>query len=350
LGERASGEDGSVLAEHADEPATAPQRYTSRGAIPPVGTTESEPLAPSASDRAFAADAIPTADIMYEEMAHRMIYQDQLGDLDRLLLARWGFRAEWVPLHGKLGLFCALFVPAKAGVSPVVAFRGMQMRDKDDVLTVLEPKVGNRQWVANRDAIASLLAHAGGPCVATGHSLGGGLAQMAAAELPGMVSRVVAFQSPGISHEMAQHFEQQAPSERAQVSYHDGRHDIVDLGGQEHLPGTRYSHLPAQLGFGLSPHVGYLLISPQYAAQRRALGLDDATLDLLDAIYHEHPYVLHHVHEQTEVHAPTVTQNYPHPTAQVVMDKIREVLAAQLARFPSVQDALLDFVAKYAPP
>src|SRR5690242_16369450 len=57
-------------------------------------------------------DGVRTSDVMYEEMAHLMAYLDQLGDLERSLLTRWGFQPDWVPLRGGNGLFAALFLPA----------------------------------------------------------------------------------------------------------------------------------------------------------------------------------------------------------------------------------------------
>src|ERR1051326_3718223 len=121
----------ATSADTAAEPPERPSRqsFTTAGHVPPVAGGAQAP-APTASELGYTAAGIPAADIMFEEMAHRMIYQDQLGTIDRQLLARWGYRPDWIPLHGKLGLFAALFVPEKTGVAPVVAFRGMRSEER----------------------------------------------------------------------------------------------------------------------------------------------------------------------------------------------------------------------------
>ena len=150
--------------------------------------------------QALAAADIPTKHVMYEHIAHRMAYgYDPNKHLP--LLKRWGFAAPTV-FQGKRSLDGLILAPdpsaAKPAIKAVVAFRGS--KELWDWVEDARQQIGKGQIEAAKDiGLGKRLAEAakaGGRPDVIGHSLGGALAQLAAAAFPGLVGDIVTFQAP----------------------------------------------------------------------------------------------------------------------------------------------------------
>lgn len=189
--------------------------------------------------------AFITGDIMYEQLAHRFAYQDELSEPDRAWLTVQGLRARPV-VHGRGGFAMMSFVPLPEydgkDRRPVLAFRGTN--DLKDLIDDLRPEgVGAMQLATNEGLIANALVtlqgHDKGVAV-TGHSLGGALAQMVAARFPDLVSKVVTFQSPGIPAAMATKVDRakKPDGSPAIISHHyQVRGDLVGKAGERFTSG-----------------------------------------------------------------------------------------------------------------
>ncbi len=228
---------------------TASTHFHDEGKVPPVGSDHDAARRPSASELAYdGGQPLITGDLMYEQLAHRFAYRDALTDEDQKWLKDQGMKMTGI-VHGRHGFAMMKFVPLPGfdGLRrPVVAFRGSDdMKDALDDFN--EQGVGAAQMAANEGTIARVLTsmqcYAKEPAV-TGHSLGGALAQMAAARFPDLVAKVVTFQSPGISREMVKQLEASNAESRAAGkgdrvhSHHfqvDG--DLVGKSGEAFTPG-----------------------------------------------------------------------------------------------------------------
>lgn len=261
---------------HADEQEVPPPvaaeaesstRFHADGPLPDVAGPDATPRA-SASELAYdGGRPFITGDLMYEQLAHRFAYRDSLTAEDHEWLREQGLRMTGV-VHGRHGFSMMKFAPLPAfdGVRrPVIAFRGTDdARDAMDDFN--EDGVGAAQMAANEGTIAkaltSMQCYAKEPAV-TGHSLGGALAQMAAARFPDLIAKVVTFQSPGISREMARRVEHANADSRAAGkpdtvhSHHfQVNGDLVGHSGEALTPGD-VTELERPTGY-LVRHTGYV--------------------------------------------------------------------------------------------
>jgi pimeloyl-ACP methyl ester carboxylesterase len=103
------------------------------------------------------------------------------------------------------------------------------------------------QFNPNRALIQAQMQAAAthGKVVSSGHSLGGALAQIAAATFPDLVARIVTFQAPGVSKETAQALEKynaEHPDDAIESSHHRVKGDLVPMGGEALTPGVIHNH------------------------------------------------------------------------------------------------------------
>lgn len=171
------------------------------------------------------------------------------------LLAFFGYR-NLPPVLGQWGFQMRVFVPiplneikdpavrARRALfnQPIVVFRGtegLQLTTKEGGVDTLvgdaaQASVGMNQVRANAELIRLTLGQVKSAIFA-GHSLGGGLAQIVAAQNAGKVAQVITFQSPGIPAELAKSF---AATNRSQATHYRMAGDIVPNAGEQPLPGT----------------------------------------------------------------------------------------------------------------
>ncbi len=230
-----------------------------------------------------------TQDAFLEQLAVGMVYQNEgAADLQGMaredrrassphtILETFGFQAG-PPVSGKWGFQMRVFLPVQGKArwpNPIVAFRGTEgiqfdadgqkaARQQPEPGHPLDPArvgkaregtldtvvgdaapagVGYNQFEQNAELIARVVAgaHAHGALIMVGHSLGGALAQLAAARFVDQTARCVTFQSPGIDRadvERVRRFNS-AHADHPMLAHHyriDG--DVVPTAGEANLPG-----------------------------------------------------------------------------------------------------------------
>jgi pimeloyl-ACP methyl ester carboxylesterase len=311
-----------------EEPTSSSEsiKFTGTGMLPPIGSESDVDRGPTASERAYGpwqstqpvpthklgrlqrarlgqkgraqkvlgdAHEISNQDIILEQLAHRGAY----GGIPAERLAAWGYRNAGAVDDPESGFRAVLYVPDSAARDaehaavlhavyggappPVVAFRGTANRRgaQDDVN---RHGVGAYQFASNEAKIAALLAVAGGKVIATGHSLGGALAQLAATHFASQVQRVVTFQSPGISNDEAAklvaHNANAAPEDQIRSTHHRAQGDLVHLAGESLTEGDVFTFRSVGIGNAMD-HTRFPLA--RLAAARGDLipGINDALLE-----------------------------------------------------------------------
>lgn len=205
-----------------------------------------------------AAHDIGNQDVIFEQLAHHGATKSMPGDL----LARWGFREAGAVNDAESGFRAVLYVPTaevlagqteRAQIArslyggappPVLAFRGTQEKRgmQDDTN---REGIGTYQFESNVGRISQMFGAAGGKCVVAGHSLGGALAQLAAARFPSSVSRVVTFQAPAVNEQAAekvkQHNAESAPEDQIHSTHYRMHGDLVHKAGAKLTEGDVYT-------------------------------------------------------------------------------------------------------------
>lgn len=175
----------------------------------------------------------------------------------------WGYNPDSLtflndsrPGDNQTGLQAVRIDPTdpESGVGSVVGFRGTEpfaghqfsagnpLGAFDDVAADLGRDIGGEQYRQNQERINALIAGGTGPITLTGHSLGGALAQHAAAGTSEAgVANVVGFQAPGIDRSSAQAFDQANADGHIDVRFHEHDNDVVHRAGQQKLGGTHYT-------------------------------------------------------------------------------------------------------------
>ena len=134
------------------------------------------------------------------------------------------------------------------GKDPIVSFRGTVPSKVDTLIADLDPSgIGMYQFNPNRDIIAGQMqaAAAHGKIISSGHSLGGALAQIAAATFPDLVGSIVTFQAPGVQREVAAalaKYNDEHAGEEIMSSHHRVKGDLVPMGGQVLTEGAVHNH------------------------------------------------------------------------------------------------------------
>lgn len=238
------------------QPEAAIERQAAPQAMPPVAhaqelmghqaaevAEQEQAMAPA---QAPAVETGAVTDAVIEQLAHGMVDRE-LEDTHERFLAQNGYRALPV-IRGQHEFVMRTFLPTQGGKPPIVAFRGTVPSKVQTLIADVDPSgIGMYQFNPNRALIEGQMqaAAAHGKVISSGHSLGGALAQIAAASYPDMVGRIVTFQAPGVSREMAQKIvdhNEQNPDEAIESSHHRVENDLVPMGGQALTPGTIHNH------------------------------------------------------------------------------------------------------------
>lgn len=208
---------------------------------------------------------IPNYHIILEQLAHRHAYEspdlseadDYPGVKDKgveqaAALKKIGFRKGKSVASSTTGFQVTCFIPfvqsngkpippAELGLPdgtklrPVLAFRGTD--GGPDISDDLNSKgIGNYQMSMHEEEVRALMADAGaagfGLPDLTGHSLGGALAQRAAARCPGLFNDIVTFQAPGIGDEAAK-----VDAKKHSSTHYMASGDLVSRAGGQHTDG-----------------------------------------------------------------------------------------------------------------
>lgn len=178
---------------------------------------------------------------------------------DKKFLADWGYKFSTDVRDAKTGLYVAKFDPVdpKSGVAPVVAFRGSEGGSPDAREVIKDAQadlgysyVGQNQYEAKKSEIAKLFQDPNGQKVdVTGHSLGGALAQKAAADNIANTHGLTTFQAPGILKADADKFARENQKYGVDVNHHYATTDLVHRAGEAKLGGNFWEHtLPGVKG------------------------------------------------------------------------------------------------------
>lgn len=134
-------------------------------------------------------------------------------------------------------------------LKPILAIRGTE---PDSISSFLkssllnnfnEASVGENQFKENEPIIKELLEQAGDKVVLTCHSLGGAVAQIITANYPEKIEKLITFQSPGIDQKTVEKLKKVPKETRTKkIVHHIVKGDLVDLAGEEHLPGQFFEH------------------------------------------------------------------------------------------------------------
>jgi len=214
------------------------------------------------------AKDIPNRHIIMEQLAHRGAYKG----IDAKTAAEWGYREMGAVDDPESGFRAVLYAPTEEALKgetpqskvirathggapvPVIAFRGTANK-KGVADDVNREGIGAYQFGSNKEKVAGLFAAAGGKALVTGHSLGGALAQHAAANFPGSTMEVVTFQSPGVdksvAKKVAKHNEKAGPGKGIASTHYRAQGDIVHAAGEALTEGDAYTFRSVGLGNGM---------------------------------------------------------------------------------------------------
>jgi hypothetical protein len=245
--ERQSGaqHDQTIDATKVPKAEPAVEKQPAVEAVPPAASF-AELTGQPAVEGKKADTPLANTDAMIEQLAHGMVAKD-LDDKDLQFLKANGYDALPI-IRGVHEFVMRTFVPTQGGRPPIVAFRGTVPSKAQTLIADLDPSgIGMYQFNPNRQVIQDQMnaAASHGKITSAGHSLGGALAQIAAATFPDLVGHIVTFQAPGVSKETAKKLEQfnaEHPDEAIESSHHRVKGDLVPLGGEALTPGVIHNH------------------------------------------------------------------------------------------------------------
>lgn len=182
-------------------------------------------------------------EVLLEQIAHDMGYEDKLSAAQQALLAKFGY-SDGGLINGPFGFEMRSFMPSTPEFPhPILAFRGTEFSKIKDLVADLEPEsVGLQQFNANRRRIELELQKLAkqGKVWLTGHSLGGALAQLAGSEFADLTGRIITFQSPGIDakhvNKLKKH-NQTKPDQQVLSTHYQVAGDVVSGAGEALTPG-----------------------------------------------------------------------------------------------------------------
>lgn len=196
-----------------------------------------------------AAQKIDGFEVFLEEVAHELVYQNDIGEREHAFIREWGYEAfppQIVQGEADMQLLALRPLSKPPQHPPILAFRGSQQLNdwvgRGGDLDVAE--VGHGQFHRNERLIKGKLLELGGKAIVTGHSLGGAIAQITACEFPDSISRIVTFQAPGISQsevlKLQRHNESQPKNSQVSSTHYRVNGDLAPQAGEAHTAGDVY--------------------------------------------------------------------------------------------------------------
>jgi pimeloyl-ACP methyl ester carboxylesterase len=185
--------------------------------------------------------------VIYEGLAKEVAYVDDKPQYQQQvqgLLNTLGYRIDRTFDDPKTGFHALGLVSLTPDKAPVLVFRGTDSISDDPSLTD-KNAIGLPQFQANKQALGDWLNQVSQdttknpnrlPPDMIGHSLGGALAQLAAAEFTPIIGDIVTFNSPGISQAIVDTFKQKGGTTK-NITHFVVNGDIVSLAGETFLPG-----------------------------------------------------------------------------------------------------------------
>lgn len=231
------------------------------------------------------ADEIPPQHVMDEFIAHNLAYKTvnedgsiSLSAAEISILENAGYDPNSIyGVTGQNGFQAVLVRPSEnSSATPMLAFMGTN--NFGGLMTDLDPKqVGDNQFKNNRHIIERLIRVAGGRVDVSGHSLGGAVAQITAANFTSSINRITTFQSPGISQDAVDMYNRNVENmggEGPTAAHHIVKTDLVSKAGEENLPGSIYEH---DLGVRdpLEAHTAYISATDDMREAREQYGITD---------------------------------------------------------------------------
>jgi serralysin len=211
-------------------------------------------------------------DPIYEILAKELVYGFDRPEFQaqvQQFLTQQGYRIDREFVNSATGLQALGLVSTTGNKPPVLIFRGLD--DPLDDRSAVDPNgIGVSQFAANREDIRAWLASVGSATVkpdVVGHSFGGALTQITAAEFPSLIGRVVTFNSPGTTRSIADQFIRNGGNPQA-VTHYVVRGDLVSLAGEAFINGRvilqSYTDPAINPVYALDKHrvIGRLLTSP----------------------------------------------------------------------------------------
>jgi hypothetical protein len=210
-------------------------------------------------------------------------YQQRLATIERhrATMRAWGYNPDSLTFLNdsrsgdtESGLQAVRLDPLDpdSGLGSIVGFRGTEpvathqstltnpTGALDDVTTDLGRDIGSTQYRPNEERIRAFMAGGVGPMTVTGHSLGGALAQHAAAGNSDLdIANVVGFQAPGIDSASAEAFDQANADGHINVRFHEHENDVVHRAGEQKLGGTHHTWHDTNDPNFVSAHTGYFM-------------------------------------------------------------------------------------------
>jgi serralysin len=183
---------------------------------------------------------------VYESLAKLIAYVDDRPEFQSqvaLFLNSVGYRIDRSFDDPATGFHAVGLVSTTPDKPPVLVFRGTDGASDDPALGDRRA-IGFNQFEANRSAISDWLTRIAQDVSnpsrllpdLLGHSLGGALSQLAAAQLTSLFGDLVTFNSPATSSATVDAFQRNGGANK-NVTHYIVNGDIVSLGGEAFLPG-----------------------------------------------------------------------------------------------------------------
>jgi serralysin len=190
---------------------------------------------------------MPSSPAAYETIAKQLVYKDNDPQFQTVVqggLTAAGYRIDRTFDDPGTGFHAIGLISTTPDKPPVLAFRGTDGAS-DDGANADKRGTGFNQFEANKQALGNWLTQISQDTTKNpnrllpdvlGHSLGGALTQLAAAEFTSAIGDIVTFNSPGIAQSTVNTFKQKVGAGK-NVTHYIVSGDLVSLGGEAFLPG-----------------------------------------------------------------------------------------------------------------